>query len=81
MVNLKLYVAEFSNHRISVFQLDGQFSHIIGSGHLSNPDYIAVSTNDQLVTNIIWVITVSPCLHWTVTMWASLAHKALVGDS
>ena len=47
--NGKLYVAEFSNHRISVFQLDGQFSHIIGSGHLSNPYYIAVSTNDQLL--------------------------------
>ena len=47
--NGKLYVVEWSNHRISVFQLDGQFSHIIGSGHLSNPYYIAVSTNDQLL--------------------------------
>ena len=50
--NGKLYVAEWGNHCISVFQLDGQFSHIVGSGHLSNPYYIAVSTNDQLlVTN------------------------------
>ena len=47
--NGKLYVSEHGNHRISVFQLDGQFSHIIGSGHLSNPHYIAVSTNDQLL--------------------------------
>ena len=47
--NGKLYVAEFNNHRISVFQLGGQFSHIIGSGHLSRPNYIAVSTNDQLL--------------------------------
>ena len=47
--NGKLYVAEYNNHCISVFQLDGQFSHIIGSGHLSNPYYIAVSTNDQLL--------------------------------
>ena len=47
--NGKLYVAEYTNHRISVFQLDGQFSDIIGSGHLSNPDYIAVSANDQLL--------------------------------
>ena len=47
--NGKLYVAEYGNSRISVFQLDGQFSHIIGSGHLSNPYYIAVSTNNQLL--------------------------------
>ena len=45
----KLYVYDWFNQRISVFQLDGQFSHIIGSGHLSNPCYIAVSTNDQLL--------------------------------
>ena len=47
--NGKLYVTEYNNHRISVFQLDGQFSHTIGSGHLSNPHYIAVSTNNQLL--------------------------------
>ena len=45
----KLYVGEYNNHRISVFQLDGQFSHIIGSGHLKYPWYIAVSSNDQLL--------------------------------
>ena len=44
-----VYVAEFGNNRISVFQLDGRFSHIIGSKHLKDPDYIAVSTNDQLL--------------------------------
>ena len=47
--NGKLYVIENGNHCISVFQLDGQFSHIIGSGHLNNPWYIAVSSNDQLL--------------------------------
>ena len=47
--NRKLYVGDWDNYRISVFQLDGQFSHIIGSGHLSNPCYIAVSTKDQLL--------------------------------
>ena len=47
--NDKLYITEYSNHRISVFWLDGQFSHIIGSGYLSNPRYITVSTNDQLL--------------------------------
>ena len=50
--NGKLYVVEHNNDRISVFQLDGQFSHIIGSGHLKHPWCIAVSSNDQLlVTN------------------------------
>ena len=47
--NGKLYVIENGNHCISVFQLDGQFSYIIGSGHLNNPWYIAVSSNDQLL--------------------------------
>ena len=47
--NGKLYVAEYGNNRTSVFQLDGQFSCIIGSGHLKSPDYIAVSANDQLL--------------------------------
>ena len=45
----KVYVVDNGNHRISVFQLDGQFSHIIGSGHLQYPWYIAVSSNDQLL--------------------------------
>ena len=45
----KVYVGEWSNQRISVFQLDGQFSHIIGSGHLKYPQRIAVSSNDQLL--------------------------------
>ena len=48
----KLYIAEWGNDRISVFLLDGHFSHIIGSGYLRYPRYIAVSSNDQLlVTN------------------------------
>ena len=38
--NDKVYVAECDDNRISVFQLDGQFSHIIGSGQLGNPHYI-----------------------------------------
>ena len=46
----KVYVAECDGNRISVFQLDGQFSHIIGSGQLGNPHYIAINhTNDQLL--------------------------------
>ena len=47
--NGKLYVTEWGNNRISVFQLDGQFSHIIGSCHLNKPYHIAVGTNDQLL--------------------------------
>ena len=45
----KLYVTEHSGSRISVFQFDGQFSHVIGLGHLSNPHYTAVSADDQLL--------------------------------
>ena len=32
--NCKVYVTEDSGNCISVFHLDGQFSHIIGSGQL-----------------------------------------------
>ena len=44
----KVYVVENSGGRISVFHCDGQFSHIIGSGCLNRPWYVAVS-NDQLL--------------------------------
>ena len=48
----RLYVAEYSNNRISVFQLDGQFCCIIGSGQLRNPYDVTVSGNGHLlVTN------------------------------
>ena len=62
--NYKMYVTECGGgKRISVFQLDGQFSHIIGSFHLSNPQYIAVNTNEQLLVtdfhhNCIFMFTV-----------------------
>ena len=45
----KLYVGDTNNDRILVFQLRGQFSHVIGSGHLKYPWHIAVSSNDQLL--------------------------------
>ena len=47
----KVYVVENSGNRISVFHCDGQFSHIIGSSHLSNPWYVAVSNDQLLVAN------------------------------
>ena len=47
--NHQVYVVENSGNRISVFQLDGQFSHIIGSGYLKNPCYIALSTTDRFL--------------------------------
>ena len=47
--NDKVYVGECWGNRISVFKLDGQFSHIIGSGQLGNLHHIAVNTNDQLL--------------------------------
>ena len=57
-----VYVTESrGGKRISVFQLDGHFNHIIGSGHLSNPHYIAVNTNDQLL--------VADCDHHSVFMF------------
>ena len=49
--NDKVYVTEHrsDNQFISVFHLDGQFSHIIESGYLKFPHYIAVNTKDQLL--------------------------------
>jgi len=47
--NDKVFVAEYSNSRVSVFHLDGQFSHIIGSGYVSNPNDVAITSNDQLL--------------------------------
>ena len=49
VLNRHVYVVENSGNRISVFQLDGQFSHIIGSNYLKNPCYIAVNAIDQLL--------------------------------
>ena len=49
--NRQVYVVENSGNRISVFQLDGQFSHIIGSGNLKNPCYIAVNADRLLVAD------------------------------
>ncbi|XP_065902619.1 tripartite motif-containing protein 2-like [Dysidea avara] len=47
--NDKVFVAESDNHCVSVFYLNGQFSHIIGSEQLSNPWGVAVTSNDQLL--------------------------------
>ena len=49
--NRQVYVAENSGKRISVFQLDGQFSHIIGSGYLKSPCYVAVNADQLLVAD------------------------------
>ena len=50
--NERLYIAEYSNSRILVFQLDVNFCCIIGSGQLSNPYDVTVSGNGHLfVTN------------------------------
>ena len=47
--NDKGFVADGNNSRVSVFHLDGQFSYIIGSGRLSNPWGVAVTSNEQLL--------------------------------
>ena len=45
----KVYVADSSNKRISVFQTDGKFHHTIGSGQLDSPRDVTVSGNNQLL--------------------------------
>ena len=50
--NKRVYVADVVNHRISVFQCDGNFSHAIGqSGELNCPIDVAVTNNQLLVAN------------------------------
>ena len=49
--NGQVYVVENSGNRISVFQLDGQFSRIIGSCCLKSPCYIASNGYQLLVAN------------------------------
>ena len=50
--NKRVYVADQCNHRISVFQCDGNFSQIVGqSGELQNPFDVAVTNNQLLVAN------------------------------
>ena len=44
----KVFVADRAGH-ISVFQTNGQFSHIIGKGRLGSPYDVTVNTNDQLL--------------------------------
>ena len=44
-----VFVADQVNHRISVFQCDGQFMHIIGSGKLDRPFDLAVTNNNQVL--------------------------------
>ena len=45
----KVFVTEDSNHRISVFHTNGQFSHMIGKGQLGYPYDVTVNTNNQLL--------------------------------
>ncbi|XP_065915591.1 E3 ubiquitin-protein ligase TRIM71-like [Dysidea avara] len=47
--NDRVFVADRSNNRISVFQCDGQFSNTFGSGHLSSPYDVAVTNNNQVL--------------------------------
>ncbi|XP_065893275.1 E3 ubiquitin-protein ligase TRIM71-like [Dysidea avara] len=44
-----VFVADQCNHRISVFQCDGQFMHIIGSGKLDRPFDLAVTNINQVL--------------------------------
>ena len=50
--NKRVYVADQCNHRISVFQCDGNFSQTIGqSGEIKCPFDVAVTNNQLLVAN------------------------------
>ena len=45
-----MFVADRGNSRVLVFlNLNGQFSHIVGSGQLNYPWDVAVTTNNQLL--------------------------------
>ena len=44
----QVYITENGNNRVSVFQCNGQFLHIIGANHLDRPWYIAVNANHLL---------------------------------
>ncbi|XP_065892047.1 tripartite motif-containing protein 2-like [Dysidea avara] len=45
----RLYVTEITNKRISVFQCDGQFFHIIGLGHLISPHDVVINSDELLL--------------------------------
>jgi DNA-binding beta-propeller fold protein YncE len=42
-------VADFGNHRVSVFSVDGEFIHHVGVGALNGPKGVAASAFDELV--------------------------------
>ena len=47
--NGKVYISDYGNNRISVFQTDGVFLHTIGSGKLDRPYDVAVNSDNQLL--------------------------------
>jgi len=47
--NKKVFIVDMKNHRISVFQCDGQFSHVIESDKLNHPYDVAVSKDNQIL--------------------------------
>jgi len=47
--NDRVYVADYSNHRISVFQCDGQFCSCLSSDQLAFPYDVVVNINEQLL--------------------------------
>ena len=77
--NHKVYVADFYNKRISVFQIDGKFHHTIGSGQLGDPHDVTVNGNNQLLVADYAHHCIYTHLHWMVIMWESLVYVELVG--
>ena len=61
--NGKVYVADYSNGRISVFLTNGTFHQIIGKQQLRSPHDVAITSNDELLVvdcthNFIYRFTV-----------------------
>ena len=48
-IHNKLYICDLSNHRIQVFNTDGEFLHSFGSNQLQRPDAICVSKDSLFV--------------------------------
>ena len=76
--NKRVYIADQFNHRISVFQCDGNFSKTIGqSGELNYPNDVAVANNQLLVANYYGHCITIFTLDGNYTS-ASLVNMALV---
>ena len=63
MLNDKVYIADFGNRHVSVFQTNGEFYMSFGSDQLSRPSDVAINANNHLLDdyshNCIYSFTLS----------------------